>query len=230
MKSMKLSLEGSLGKLRTTYVDIFYLHWWDFSTSVEEIMDGLHCLVTQGKALYLRVSNAPAFRVAQCNQYAQDHGKLQFVIYQGEWNVLKRDVEGEILPLCRAEGMAFAPWNMLCVGKLRTDTKEEREKTGQAGRQGLTSTWKRNEMERKVSGILEKIGKEVGVNDIRAVAIAYHLQKQPHVFPLIGGNKIKYMMSNINALKVTLKQEHIKEIESAAPFDIGFPHNYLVSV
>ncbi|THH00401.1 hypothetical protein EW026_g2124 [Hermanssonia centrifuga] len=97
---------------------------------------------------------------------------------------------------------------MLCVGKLRTNAEEEeREKTGQTGRQGFTSTWKRNELERKVSGILEKIGKEVGVNDIVS-------RKQPQVFPLIGGNQIKHMMSNINALKITVKQEHIKEIET----------------
>jgi aryl-alcohol dehydrogenase-like predicted oxidoreductase len=81
---MKVSVEASLKKLRTSYIDILYLHWWDWNASVEEVMDGLHQLVLSGKVLYLGVSDTPAWIVAQANQYAVDHGKTPFVIYQGE--------------------------------------------------------------------------------------------------------------------------------------------------
>jgi aryl-alcohol dehydrogenase-like predicted oxidoreductase len=81
---MKVSVEASLKKLRTSYIDILYLHWWDWNASVEEVMDGLHQLILSGKVLYLGVSDTPAWIVAQANQYAVDHGKMPFVIYQGK--------------------------------------------------------------------------------------------------------------------------------------------------
>jgi aryl-alcohol dehydrogenase-like predicted oxidoreductase len=105
VKSMYISLEASLKKLRTSYVDIFYVHWWDWVTSIEEVMNGLHTLVQQGKVLYLGVSDTPAWVVSQANQYARDHGKTPFVIYQGLWNVMDRAIERDIVPMCKAQGI-----------------------------------------------------------------------------------------------------------------------------
>lgn len=187
---MKLSVEASLQKLRTTYIDILYVHWWDYTTSVEELMDALNNLVVQGKVIYLvsypivadvsklnptkGASNFPAFRVAHCNQYARNYGKQQFAIYQGEWNVLSRDVEREILPLCQADGMAFAPWNIFCQGKLRTDAEEEeRERQGTLGRKNFSADWKRIDKEKSACAALEKVGNEVGTNDIRAGIVEF---------------------------------------------------------
>ena len=104
MKSLHVSVEESLTKLRTNYIDILYLHWWDYTTPVEEVMNGLHNLVTQGKVLYLGVSDTPAWVVAKANAYARNHGKTPFVIYQGAWSVLLRDMEREIIPMCQSEG------------------------------------------------------------------------------------------------------------------------------
>jgi aryl-alcohol dehydrogenase-like predicted oxidoreductase len=104
IKSMHISVEASLKKLRTTYIDVLYIHWWDWDTSIEEIMNGLHNLVVQRKVLYLGVSDTPAWVVAQANQYARDHGKTPFVIYQGGWSILDRAFEREIIPMARANG------------------------------------------------------------------------------------------------------------------------------
>ena len=101
---MKLSLSASLQRLKTTFVDIFYVHWWDFSTSIEEVMQALNALVLSGKVLYLGISDTPAWVVAKANQYARDHGKRTFVIYQGAWNIMLRDFEREIIPMAREEG------------------------------------------------------------------------------------------------------------------------------
>ncbi|THG97622.1 hypothetical protein EW145_g7579, partial [Phellinidium pouzarii] len=87
-KSLKVSVEASLKKLRTSYIDILYVHWWDYNTSIEEVMDNLHHLVAAGKVLYLGVSDTPAWVVGTANQYAKDHGKTPFVVYQGAWNVM----------------------------------------------------------------------------------------------------------------------------------------------
>ncbi|GJE88472.1 hypothetical protein PsYK624_045550 [Phanerochaete sordida] len=228
-KSMTLSLDASLCKLRTHYVDILYVHWWDWTSSVEEVMQGLWNLVAQGKVLYLGASNMPAWKVAQANEYARGLGNPQFVIYQGEWSVLNRDVERDILPMCREYGMAFAPWNMLASGRLRTDTEEEaRERDGSRGRTTrFNADWRRNALERRVSAVLEEVAREVGVTDIRAVAIAYHLQKQPYVFPLVGGNKPAQLLANVQAATIALTDDLIKRIEAAVPFELGFPHKYI---
>ena len=89
-KSLRMSLDASLKKLRTDYIDIHYLHWWDWTTSIEEVMDSLDEVVKQGKVLYLGISDTPAYIVSAANQYAKEKGKTQFSIYQGRWNVMLR--------------------------------------------------------------------------------------------------------------------------------------------
>ncbi|EIW79233.1 arylalcohol dehydrogenase [Coniophora puteana RWD-64-598 SS2] len=226
-KSLYLSVEASLKKLRTSYIDIIYLHWWDYETSIEEVMNGLHSLVQQHKVLYLGISDTPAWVVARANQWARDHGKTQFVIYQGAWSVMQRDFEREIVGMARAEGMALAPWNVLAGGKLRTDAEEERRrKTGEKGRDPFGIGWERTETEKKMSAALEKIAKEVGAKHITSVAIAYLLHKTTYVFPIIGGRKIEHMEANIESLSIRLTPEHMKELENAVPFNVGFPYDF----
>ncbi|KAJ7776529.1 Aldo/keto reductase [Mycena maculata] len=224
IKSMHISVEASLKKLRTTYIDILYVHYWDWDTGVEEVMNGLHNLVVQGKVLYLGVSDTPAWVVAQANQYARDHGKSPFVIYQGAWNVMERSFEREIIPMARAHGLALAPWNVLARGKLRSDAEEERRRaTGEKGRTLTHPEWERNENEKKMSNALEKVAGEVGAKSITAVAIAYLMQKVPYCFPIVGGRKIEHLLSNLEALDISLSAEQIEFLENVFPFDPGFP-------
>ena len=194
-------------------------------------MNHLHYLVVSGKVLYLGVSDTPAWIVATANQYARDNGKTPFVIYQGAWNVMERSFERDIIPMARTNGLALAPWNVLAGGKLRSDAEEaRREASGEKGRSVMSPSWKRNEVEKKVSGVLQKIALEVGLDgdNVGAVAIAYLLQKTPYVFPIIGGRKVEHLLANVEALKVSLSEEQIKEIESVVPFDPGFPSNFIV--
>ncbi|KAG0704242.1 NADP-dependent oxidoreductase domain-containing protein [Suillus ampliporus] len=158
---MHISVDASLKKLKTSDIHILYVHWWGWDTSIEEVMNGLHVLVQQGKVLYLGISDAPAWVVSKANQYTRDHGKSPFVIYQGAWNVMNRAFEREIIPMVRSEDLALAPWNVLAGGKLRTDEEEERRR--QTGEKAL-----------------EKVAKEVGAKHITAVAIAYLMQKMPY--------------------------------------------------
>ncbi|OCB88659.1 Aldo/keto reductase [Sanghuangporus baumii] len=227
-KSLKVSVEASLKKLRTSYVDILYLHWWDWNTSIEEVMDNLHHLVAQGKVLYLGVSDTPAWVVSAANQYAKDHGKTPFIIYQGAWNVMDRSFEREIIPMARTLGLALAPWNVLAGGRLRTDAEEQKRlASGETGRTTFRPDWLRTEDEKKMSAALEKVAKEVGTEHITAVAIAYVMQKTPYVFPIIGGRKVEHLMANIEALKISLSDEQIRYIESILPFDEGFPMYFI---
>ncbi|KAJ7065230.1 NADP-dependent oxidoreductase domain-containing protein [Mycena amicta] len=227
VKSMHNSVEASLKKLRTSYIDILYVHWWDYTTGIEEMMSGLHNLVAQGKVLYLGASDTPAWVVAQANQYARDHGKTPFCIYQGSWSLLDRSFEREIIPMARANGLALAPFGVLAHGNIRTDEEDARRKeTGELGR-SLFKPWERNEAQRKVSQVLEEVAKEVGAKSIHAVAIAYVMQKAPYCFPIIGGRKIENMLANLEALDINLSNAQISRLESAVPFDPGFPHNMI---
>ncbi|KAG6807406.1 hypothetical protein H0H92_007663 [Tricholoma furcatifolium] len=228
VKSMHISVNASLKKLRTDYIDLLYVHWWDWETNIEEIMRGLHALVMAGKILYLGISDTPAWVVTKANQYARDHALTPFSIYQGAWNVMDRDFERDILPMARSEGIALAPWNVLAAGKFRTDAEEEaRRASGEHGRKMLSDAWERNDKERKVSAALENVAKEVGTKHITAVAIAYLLHKAPYVFPIIGGRKVEHLLGNVEALDISLTQDQIKYLESVVDFDIGFPGNFV---
>lgn len=101
---MHVSVEDSLKKLRTDYIDILYVHWWDYTTTIEELMNSLHHLVAQRKVLYLGISDTPSYIVTKANMYARLTGKTPFVIYEGEYNIMARDVERDILPMVREEG------------------------------------------------------------------------------------------------------------------------------
>ncbi|KAJ6560366.1 aryl-alcohol dehydrogenase [Mycena capillaripes] len=226
-KSLKLSVEESLRRLRTTYIDILYVHYWDLHTSVEEMMDSLHNLVVAGKVLYLGISDTPAWFVVKANDYAKANGKTPFVVYQAPYSVTEREIEREILPMCRHEGIALTLWNVLASGRIRSDAEEEmRKSSGEHGRT-LLGSWERTEDEKKVCAALEVVAKKVGTKHITAVAIAYTMHKAPYVYPVIGGRKVEHLMANIEALDITLTAEHIAEIESALPFDKGFPNNLI---
>lgn len=224
-KSLHLSVKKSLENLRTDYIDLLYIHFWDFTTTIEEVMQSLHKLVMNGTVLYLGASDMPAWVVAKANQYARDHALTQFVIYQGSWNVLSRDFERDIIPMARDEGMALAPFGVMGGGKLRTDAEEEkRAASGENGR-SVFGDWRRNENETKMSHALEKVANEIGAKSITSVAIAYVMHKAPYVFPLVGGRKVEHLLDNIEALKISLSEEQILYLESIVPFDVGFPNN-----
>lgn len=194
-----------------------YVHWWDFSTSIPELMQGLNKLVVSGKVLYLGASDIPAYVVSKANQYARDHGFAQFSVYQGRWSAANRDFERDIIHMCRDEGMGIAPWGALGGGKFKT--AEQRQSTD--GRRVEAS-----ETEIKVSQVLEIIAKRKNTL-ITSVAQAYVMHKAPYVFPIVGGRTVEHLRSNIEALTLELTEQDIQEIDDAEKFDLGFPLNML---
>lgn len=226
-RSLHMSVRDSLKKLQTDYIDILYLHWWDHTTSIEEIMDSLHILVQQGKVLYLGISDSPAWVVSAANTYARDHGKTPFSIYQGRWNIMKRDFEREIIPMARHFGMALAPWDVLGSGKFQTKKAIEERKQRGEGLRSMLGANVQTEEEEKMSAALEKVANEHGIESVTAIALAYVLQKAPNVFPLVGGRKIEHLHDNIQALKIRLTKEQIEYLESVNPLDPGFPNNFI---
>ena len=225
-RNMIVSVRDSLRKLQTDFIDVLYLHWWDHTTSIEEIMDSLHILVEQGKVMYLGISDSPAWVVSAANTYARAHGKTPFSIYQGRWNVMRRDFERDIIPMARHFGMALAPWDVLGSGHFQTAKQlEERKKAGE----GLRSTvgGEQTEEEKHISEALAVVAAEHGIESVTAIALAYVLCKAPNVFPLVGGRKIEHLHDNIRALSIRLTDKQIEFLEAATTFDIGFPGNLI---
>ncbi|TFK88211.1 Aldo/keto reductase [Polyporus arcularius HHB13444] len=217
IKFMHISVETSLRRLRTSHIDIFYVHWWDWTCKVEEVMHGLHHLAASGKVLYLGISDAPACVVSKANMYARTTRKTPF-----------RDIERDIILMAKEEVMAIAPWNVLAVGKIRTDAEEEaRREAGEKGRSFLGRDWERGKNDQKVAKVLEEVAADVGASTIQAVA--YMMRKVPYVFPTIGGCNIEHLHANVQALHISLMKEHVNKREDAMPFTPGVSYNVIGS-
>ncbi|KAI0630788.1 norsolorinic acid reductase [Trametes polyzona] len=216
-KSLFLSVQDSLAKLQTNYIDLLYVHWWDYSTSIPELMQGLDALVKANKVLYLGISDTPAWIVVKANEYARAHGMAQFVVYQGLWCIGTRDMEREIVPMCRAEGMGIIPWGVLGQGKYKTEAEM---KARTAVRYGMPQT----EEEKKISAALEKVANEVGNGaTLASVAVAWALAKAPYIFPVIGGRKPAQLD---DGLEISLSPEQMQALEASAAYVAGFPYMF----
>ncbi|KAF1842930.1 Aldo/keto reductase [Cucurbitaria berberidis CBS 394.84] len=223
-KNIYTSIERSLKSLRTSYVDIYYVHLWDSSTSIPELMCALNDLITARKVLYLGISDTPAWIVVKANCYARQHGLRQFSIYQGRWSAADRSFEREIIPMCLDEGMALAPWGALGGGGFKT--KQQREDGQKEGGRNLKLSVLGNE--EKVSEVLEAIANAKSPSPpITSIALAYVMHKSAYVFPIVGGRKLSHLEGNIAALGLRLSPEEIHQIDNAYGFDMGFPHNFL---
>ncbi|EXJ76533.1 alcohol dehydrogenase [Cladophialophora psammophila CBS 110553] len=223
-KSLALSVEASLKKLQTTYIDLLYVHYWDFTTGVEEMMQSLNHLVQQGKVLYLGISDTPAWVVAKANAYARHHGLRPFSVYQGRWSAAERDFERDIIPMCRDEGMGLAPWGALGGGYFKPSRPTEEQQQG--GGRNMASV--RTGKEAQVSVVLEKVANARNPPvPLTSIALAYVMHKTPYVTPIVGGRKLSHLRQNIEALTIRLTAAEIDEIESAYPFDVGFPMNFI---
>ncbi|OCL04528.1 norsolorinic acid reductase [Glonium stellatum] len=222
-KSLRLSLDESLRNLQTDYIDVFYVHVWEGLTSIPELMRALDDIVRAGKALYLGVSNWPAWTVVKANEYARQHGLTQFVVYEGRWNPAEREIERDILPMCRAEGMGITVWSALGGGKFKSKAQKE-VAGGRAFTDDLGGASEENF--EKFAEVMGEVGKKRGTDAI-GVALRYVMLKAPYVFPIIGGRKVEHLERNIEALDVDLSEGDIQEVESAVPFDFGYPHSLL---
>ncbi|KAL4802097.1 NADP-dependent oxidoreductase domain-containing protein [Aspergillus unguis] len=222
-KSLLVSLRGSLRKLGTDYVDVLYVHWWDFATSVEEVMLHLHSFVMAKQVLYLGVSDTPAWVVVKCNEFARKNGLTPFSIYQGRWNAAFRDMEAEIIPMCEDQGMAIMPWAAL-GGGLILSSEQRREREERLA--GQKSFYDLGPNEIAVSDALEVIAASKG-STVQAVALAYLFYQSTYVIPIVGVQTTDHVRAMNDAITLKLSSEEIRSIQDAAPFNPLFPMSFL---
>ncbi|EED13319.1 norsolorinic acid reductase, putative [Talaromyces stipitatus ATCC 10500] len=218
-KCMHISIEASLKAMNTDYIDIYYVHAWDYASSILELMQSLNALVIHGKVLYLGISDAPAWFVTKANAYARHHGLRTFSVYQGRYSAQQRDMEREIIPMAREEGMAILAFGVLVNGYFKTLGSEG------AGARRIPPTILIGR-EQQVSQVLDNVAKRHNV-PLTSVTLAYAMQKTPYFYPIIGGRKVEHLKANIEALKLRLTPEDVAEIETGYNFDIGFTHNFI---
>jgi aryl-alcohol dehydrogenase-like predicted oxidoreductase len=219
-KNMVQTLEASLRRLRTDYVDLFWLHMWDGMTPVEEVLRAFDDLVSSGKVLYVGFSDTPSWVVSRAVALAEQHGWPRPVAIQAPYSLADRDVERELLPMAQSLDLTFTPWGTLEGGAL---TGKYLEETSEPRRYGGVGE-KTNEIAREVIAIAE----ELDVTPSQ-VAIAWVRAQPWHSIPIVGARSEAQLRDNLGALEVELPQEAVERLSAASGFDVGFPRSFLES-
>ena len=220
-KNLVQSLETSLKRLKTDYIDLYWLHAWDFLTPVDEIMRALDDQMRAGKILYVGVSDTPAWIVSQANTLAALRGWTPFVGLQVEDRLVTRDVERELLPMARAFELAVTPWSPLGGGILSGKYNTHRAEGGRLANQTDAHTLS------MVDGLL-KVAEEVGHSPAQ-VALAW-LRAQPGtIIPIIGSRRVEQFQDNLGCVDVQLTNDHIQRLSALNQPSLGFPHDFLAS-
>ncbi|HEX6556329.1 MAG TPA: aldo/keto reductase, partial [Ktedonobacteraceae bacterium] len=193
-------------------VDLYQIHRWDYQTPIEETMEALHDVVRAGKARYLGASAMFAWQFQKALYTASKHGWTRFVSMQDHLNLLYREEEREMLPLCREEKIGVIPYSPLASGRLTRDWSSEstlRSETDQIAKSKYDAT---AETDRQVVSRVAEIAEKHGVPRVH-IALAWLLQKKPVTAPIIGATKITHLENAIGALSVTLTQEEVAYLE-----------------
>ena len=210
-KAIMSEIDASLRRLGTEYVDLYQIHRWDYKTPIEETMEALHDVVKAGKARYIGASSMYAWQFAKALHVADMHGWTRFVSMQNYVNLLYREEEREMLPLCRAEGIALIPWSPMARGRLTRDWNESsaRVETDEFGKSLYKNT---GDADRKVVERVAEVANERGVPRAQ-VALAWVLQKPGMTAPIVGATKPAHLDDAVAALSLRLSDDEIRRLE-----------------
>lgn len=210
-KAIMSEIDNSLRRLGTDYVDLYQIHRWDYQTPIEETMEALHDVVKAGKARYIGASSMYAWQFSKALHVAEKNGWTRFVSMQNHLNLLYREEEREMLPLCKEEKIGVIPWSPLAQGRLTRDWNETtpRSANDPVAQRLYAAT---AESDRKVVERVVEIAKKRGVPRAQ-MALAWLLQKEPITAPIIGSTKVSHLEDAVSALSITLTPEEIAFVE-----------------
>lgn len=220
-KNMMRSVEDSLKRLRTDFIDLLWIHAWDFTTHVDEVMRGLDDLVRMGKVHYIGVSDTPAWVISQANTLADWRGWSAFVGLQLEYSLIERTPERDLLPMAKAFDLAVTPWASIGSGVLTG--KYLNKETGRLKENSIKLTDRNQQIAQEVVNIAN----EIGVSPAH-VAINWTRQGRSQVIiPIIGASKLAQIQDNLTCVNVELSEAHLKKLNEISAIDLGFPHEFL---
>ena len=211
-KAILSEIDHSLKRLGVDYVDLYQIHRWDYNTPIEETMEALNDVVRFGKARYIGASAMFAWQFQSALHVSEKHGWARFVSMQNHLNLIYREEEREMLPLCRAQGIGSIPYSPLASGRLTRDLSSEktmRSETDQVAKSKYDSTAEPDQM------VIERVA-EIAAKYERPrvhIALAWLLQKQPVTAPIVGATRISHLEDAVGALTVNLTPEDVSYLE-----------------
>jgi aryl-alcohol dehydrogenase-like predicted oxidoreductase len=220
---MMQALDASLKKLNTDFIDLYWLHAWDFTTPEEEILRALDDMVRAGKILYIGVSVTPAWIVSRMNAIAELRGWTQFVGLQIKYSLIDRTVERELLPMARKLDIAVTPWALLGGGILSGKYNKNIDENGRA------KIYKSiNDDNLKIAAEVIKVADKIGKTPSQ-IALSWVRQQPGVIIPIIGAKTKEQLKDNLECLKFTLSEENITQLSDVSRINMGFPHDFLTS-
>ncbi|HET7349217.1 MAG TPA: aldo/keto reductase, partial [Acidobacteriaceae bacterium] len=211
-KAILHEIDESLRRLQMDYVDLYQIHRWDYDTPIEETLEALHDLVKSGKVRYIGASSMYSWQFAKALYLADLHGWTRFVSMQNHYNLLYREEEREMNPLCRAEGIGIIPWSPLARGRLARPWQSETTKRSETDRFGNTMYARTEDADRTVVDCLTHIAQRRGVPQAQ-VALAWMLTKPEITAPIVGASKPHHLEDAVAAVSLRLSPEEILDLE-----------------
>jgi aryl-alcohol dehydrogenase-like predicted oxidoreductase len=209
--------EASLRRLKTDYIDLYQIHRWDYTTPIEETLDALDSLVRAGKVRYLGASSMAAWQFAKALYAAREHGWHRFVTMQNHYNLVYREEEREMIPLCIDHGIGLIPWSPLARGFLagnrtqRADGETLRARTDQFGLAMYYRDYYR-EWDLDVLEVVQKVAAQHGATPAQ-IACAWILQAPGVTAPIVGATKLKHLKETLKSLDIKLSAEEVEALE-----------------
>jgi len=210
-KSIMTEIDNSLRRLGTDYVDLYQIHRWDKHTPIEETMEALHDVVKAGKARYIGASSMYAWQFSKAQYTARMNGWTPFASMQNHYNLLNREEEREMMPLCAAEGVGVVPWSPLARGRLTRAWGESTNRMEQ-DEFGKTLYAATEEADRKIVERVAEVAEQRGVPRAQ-VALAWMVQKPFITAPIVGASKPQHLDDAVAALSLNLTSEEISSLE-----------------
>jgi 1-deoxyxylulose-5-phosphate synthase len=210
-KAIFTEIDASLRRLGMDYIDLYQIHRWDYGTPIEETLEALHDVAKAGKVRYIGASSMHAWQFCKALYLAERHGWTRFVTMQNHYNLLYREEEREMLPLCTTEGVGVLPWSPLARGRLtrRWDATTERARTDEFGKKLYAGT---ADADRRVVERVAQVAARRGVPPA-VVALAWLLKNPAVTAPIVGASKLQHLDDAIAALSLTLTNEEVAELE-----------------
>lgn len=220
-KNMMRSVEDSLKRLNTDYIDLLWIHMWDFTTPVEEVMRGFDDLISQGKVHHIGFSDTPAWVVAQAHTMAQHRSWAPVNGIQVEYSLIQRSPEAELLPMAKEFGLAITPWSPLGAGLLTGKYNDKLDEDGRLLENSVKYSESNLKIARKVTEVAEGLGQtapQVAVNWIR--------QQHQQMIPIIGARTEKQLIDTLGCLDFEILETQMQELNEISRIPLGFPSDF----
>jgi aryl-alcohol dehydrogenase-like predicted oxidoreductase len=225
-KNMVQSVEASLKRLNTDYIDLLWLHIWDFMTPEEEVMRAFDDLVRAGKILYIGISDAPAWIVSRCNTIAELRGWTSFIGLQIEYSLIQRTPERDLLPMARSLDIGITAWSPLASGLLtgkytnvQGDIKEDRR----LDHEMMSGFVDRSDRNINIAKTVDQIATATGYSSAQ---ISLNWLTRQEIIPIIGARKLSHLKDNLDCINLSLDSEQIEQLNEVSAISLGFPHEF----